>query len=250
MGVQDELAVVAAGRALASAATDAGALGARAGLYLAVGYIPFEREHVELLLRNSVDASRAFSMQRFSSDAFQALNPLLTFRCLPNMPAFHVSVNFDVQGPCLVSYPGPGQLYVVLEEATAALNAGEVDVALVVGVAHQRNFLVERHYARLDPALRPAQLRDAAGCLVLERASRAGARARARLLALHVRYRAHDPFQERAAPRQSALGAELPEGDLGAAALPALLSLNLGRELRHHASTSDGIEASSAWGAA
>jgi hypothetical protein len=250
MGLQDELLVVAAGRAIEAAGLAGASLGDRAGLYLAVGYIPFEREHVELLLSHSVDAAGALSMRRFSSDAFAALNPLLTFRCLPNMPAFHVSVNFDVQGPCVVSYPGAGQLYMALEEAVAALAAGEIEVALVGGVAHQRNFLVEHHHSRLDPPIAAESLRDAAACLVLERAGSAGGRGRARLLDLEVRYRAHDPFLSSPAPEQALEGAELPDGDLGAALLPALVSLNLGRELRHRAATRDGICARSAWGAA
>ena len=44
MGPQEALAVVAAGRALESAGLAGKALGERAGLYLAVGYIPFEAQ--------------------------------------------------------------------------------------------------------------------------------------------------------------------------------------------------------------
>src|SRR5216683_2228045 len=79
---------------LESAGRGGQALGERAGLYMAVGSIPFEREHTDLLLRRSIDPDGRVSMARFSTDAFGALNPLLTFRCLSNMPAFHVSVNF------------------------------------------------------------------------------------------------------------------------------------------------------------
>ena len=38
-----------------------------------------------------------------------------------------------------VNYPGPGQFYLALEAAAAALADGTIDVALVGGVAHQRN---------------------------------------------------------------------------------------------------------------
>ena len=59
MGPQDELAVVAAGRALQSASLSA-PLGERCGLYLAVGYIPFERADMERLStpRSKADSSR------------------------------------------------------------------------------------------------------------------------------------------------------------------------------------------------
>src|SRR6266545_929174 len=159
MGVQDDLAVVAAGAALEHAALDAGhgGLGERVGLYLAVGYIPFEQSDIDQLLESSVD-ERGFSMHRLSTVGYSQLNPLLTFRCLSNMPAFHISVNFDIQGPYFVTYPGPGQFYLALEEACRALLANAIDVALVAGVAHQRNFLVAHHFGRLDPPVTEERL--------------------------------------------------------------------------------------------
>src|SRR5579864_7461334 len=60
MGVQDDLAVVAAAKALESAGllarTASEGLGERTGLYLAVGYIPFERADLDPLLEASLDA--------------------------------------------------------------------------------------------------------------------------------------------------------------------------------------------------
>jgi len=184
MGRQDELAVVAAARALESASL-AAPLGERCGLYAAVGYIPFEESDINDLLQASLDGD-AFSMQRFSTNAFSALNPLLTFRVLPNMPAFHISLNFDIQGPYAVSYPGAAQFYLALEEAFAALDAHAIDVALVAAVADQENFLVRHHFRALDPW----RLKNAAACIVVERkedALRRGARIRATLTSWTLR---------------------------------------------------------------
>ena len=118
MGRQDELAVVAAARRSQAA----GLCAARARRALRA--LPRGRatsrssERRSRSARRCVDRRRRGSRwQRFSTDAFSALNPLLTFRCLPNMPAFHVSLNFDIQGPYFVSYPGIGQFYLALEEA-------------------------------------------------------------------------------------------------------------------------------------
>jgi hypothetical protein len=249
MGPQDELAVVAAGRALERAGRSATPLGERAGLYMAVGYIPFEREQLTLLLENSKDPDGGFSMARFSTSAFTALKPLLTFRCLSNMPAFHVSLNFDLQGPYFVTYPGPGQMYVALQEAVEALRAREIDVALVCGVAHQRNALVEHHFARLDPPVPAEALLDGAGCLVLERAADASGPVLARLVALAVEYTPSHPFEETVAFCEQVTGATLPEGRLGPASLPVLLSLGAGRELRHAVTAGDGLSARSVWAA-
>jgi hypothetical protein len=215
---------------------------------MAVGYVPFEQEHIDLLLGCSVDEDGAFSMRRFSTDAFGALNPLLTFRCLSNMPAYHVSVSFDLQGPYFVTYPSAGQLYVALEEAVAALSARLVDVALVAGVAHQRNFLVEHHHARLDPPVPAASLRDVAACLVLERASHAGGRARARLRSIEVSYVVHHPFEERLVPAETVDDERASEREVGPAALPLLVCESLGRVIRHRIESRDGIRASSVWG--
>jgi 3-oxoacyl-(acyl-carrier-protein) synthase len=241
MGPQDDLAVVAAGKAFQSAGLGA-ALGERTGLYVAVGYIPFEEAEIELLLQGSL-AEGAFSMDRFSTEGYNAVNPLLTFRCLSNMPAFHVSVNFDIQGPYFVTYPGPGQFYVALEEARAALAASRVDVAVVLGVAHQRNFLVRHHFGRVEPPT--AELSDAAGCLVLERAEHARARSappRARLAECAVSYAPGDPFEVGRAPEES--GAD---PSLGPASLPVALARGSEGVLRHELRSRDGIAASSVW---
>lgn len=107
MAKQDQMAVHAAIRAVEKAGLEITALGKNAGLYFAVGSIPFEQQPLDVLYEKSIDAG-AFSMQRFSSEASTALNPLLTFKCLPNMPVFHVSYNLHIQGPYYVTYPGAG----------------------------------------------------------------------------------------------------------------------------------------------
>jgi 3-oxoacyl-(acyl-carrier-protein) synthase len=254
MGVQDDLAVAAAGRALQSAGLAGEPLGERTGLYLTVGFIPFEREHVEGLLAGALENGR-FSMARFTDVGYRDVHPLLTFRCLPNMPAFHVSMNFDLQGPYFVTYPGAGQLYQALEEACAALTEGRVDVALVGGVAHQRNFLVEHHFGRLSPPVSAERLVDAGAFLVLETGAHAhfrGAPVRARLDRYHIAYEPHLPQEPRGSPEEQFLmdGARLTaSGDLGAAALPAMLSRSAGRggRLEHWVKCRDGLCAASDW---
>jgi 3-oxoacyl-(acyl-carrier-protein) synthase len=254
MGVQDDLAVVAAGRALEMAglrgSSNAGGAGSasapldpeRIGLYIAVGYIPFEKSDIDALASNSTDEAGRFDMRAFSTRGYGAVNPLLTFRCLSNMPAFHVSTNFDIQGPYQVGYPGAGEAHAALEEALAALDSGAVDVALVGGVAHQRNFLVEHHFARIaHPPKSP--LRDAGAFLVLERASRAAARGvhpRARLVAVESSYTPFDPFEEAPAPRDPADG-------FGPASMIASLASAGAGPFSHDVETRDGICASVRW---
>ncbi|HEY8078640.1 MAG TPA: beta-ketoacyl synthase N-terminal-like domain-containing protein [Labilithrix sp.] len=252
MGLQDDLAVVATGRALASAGlgTSFGDRAERAGLFLAVGYIPFREEDILPVLEASTERD-AFDVKRFGAGGFQRAHPLLTFRCLPNMPAYHVSVSFDVQGPYCVSYPGPAQLYAALEEACAAIAEGRVDVALVGGVAAQSNFLVRHHFARIDAPVSPGRLRDAAGMIVLESEAHArarGATVRAKLESLHVEYMPHDVLREGRPSRETVDGAAFGD-ELGPARLCVALaeSFERGGTMKHVLDSRDGVLAESLW---
>lgn len=263
MGKQDKLAVAAAGRALREAALPDGELRDAVGLYLAVGYIPFERADIEVLAGSSLRAG-AFSMDLFSRSALEQINPLLTFRCLPNMPLFHVSLNFGLRGPSFVTYPGAGQFYLALERAVKALRAGKVAHALVGGVADQENFLVDFHFGR-SPATRAWKARDAAAFLCLEKRSTAqarGAAIRQELLSLDIEYRAPDPFATPGVPGAPEAQEETltwedggyradPASRHWGPASPALLWGRAGgREWTHSLTTSDGFEARSRWRAA
>jgi hypothetical protein len=249
MGKQDHLAVCAAGRALESAGLNADVLGPKAGLFLSVGFIPFERADIDALIAGSMEGDR-ISMRRFGTDGFSAVNPLMTFRCLPNMPAYHISACFDIQGEYFVTYPGPGQFYNALEEAVSGLTAGRISIALVGAVADQTNFLVSHHYARLRPPVASADLRDGAGFLVLEKAAENVARggpARGRLTDFKLGYAPHDPFATELDGSENFVGCPKPDGHFGAASLPIVLSMaNQGR-IRHELLARDGISASSTW---
>ena len=235
MGVQDDLAVVAASKAIAAAGLKA-PLGDRAAVFFAVGYIPFEESDMAPVLAGSL-VDGQFDMRAFSQVGYQRAHPLLAFRCLPNMPVFHVSMNLGAQGPYIVAYPGPGQLYFALEQAVAELEARTIDVALLGGVAHQSNFLVRHHLGRTDdPAV---DARDAAGVMVLERAEDAGARAMLRLASMSVDYRPFDPLHE--TPRRH----ESFAAELGPATLPVALAEG---HRTHRVETRDGLVCESTWG--
>jgi hypothetical protein len=256
MAPQDELAVIAAGRALESAGLLHESLGEETGLFMAVGYLPFAQEEIDTLLRASIDEDE-FSMAKFSTAGMDSVNPLLTFHCLPNMAAFHVSVNFEIQGPYVVTYPGPGQFYLALDEACQALSSGRAQVALVMGVAHQRNFLVEHHFARVKNPVPSERLANAAGCIVLEshtHLAQRGGRVRGRLRVCDIRYKVHDPFEESPLPGETFLGPESVSaesyGCLGAASLPVFLSLALSgdtKHIHHQVQSRDGLVAASHW---
>jgi hypothetical protein len=222
--------VVSAGHALVQAGVE-GDLGERTGLYVSVGYIPFELRDIDPVLERSLEDGR-FSMQRFSEGGYQRAHPLLAFRCLPNMPAYHIAANFGIEGPYHVSYPSGGQLYLALEQAVEALEHGAIDRALVCGVAHQKNFLVEHHHRRIGVS--PEMLRDAAGTAVLERDPGEHV---ARLEELSIGYETFDPLGQ-------VPGRHEP---LGPGALWFGLSASVGAPFTHELRSRDGIIARSRW---
>ncbi len=237
MGKQDELATTAAGRAL----QQAGLLGtpalAAAGVYLTVGHIPFERGDIEAIARRSTAADGRFDMHAFATDGIEQVNPLLTFRCLPNMPAFHVSLNFAIQGPSFVSYPGIAQAYQALTQAVDDLADGLVTHALVGAVADQHNFLVDFFFERA-PQRRALARADAAGIFCLERAAQAHARGAPVLARLVELQCGASPIAD--APAQ-------PEAH--PAALACWLAARIGHAgtAEHHARSLEGFAMASRW---
>lgn len=255
MGKQDHLAVTTASQASAAAKLDEAALQSRTGLFLCVGYIPFEQSEIEAIARNSTQDGD-FSMERFSTEGFGQVNPLLTFRCLPNMPIFHVSLNLGIQGPYFITYPDIGQFYLAMEQAMAALERKTIDYALVGAVADQNNFLVRFHLDRLSPNRHAAPL-DAGGFLCLERVETAeerGASIKAELLTHEIGYQAQDPFEPSAEPLET-LEFESQTENPNQKCRAASFAVSLGKAVAenrtgrffHRVTTQDGIRAASEW---
>ncbi|MDH4129792.1 MAG: hypothetical protein OEV44_13625 [Spirochaetota bacterium] len=139
MGKQDFLTVTALGRALEGFDYD----GEKTGIYMSVGQIPFEKDILIDIARLSYYGNK-FSMKQFVNNAVSTLNPLLTFRCLPNMPVYHASVNFGIKGPSYVTHPDIGEFYQCLERAINDLEKGKILTALVGGCVDVNNFLAKR----------------------------------------------------------------------------------------------------------
>jgi hypothetical protein len=124
-----------------------------------------------------------------------------------------------------------------------------------VAVAHQRNFLVEHHFARITPPVAAAELWDAGACVVLERAdfvAARGAKPRAELLGMQQRYEPHDALTREFAGTESLSGVARPPGERGPALLFTALADAVGGsaaavELVHRVHTRDHVSAQSRW---
>ena len=211
MSKQDRLAVNAAGRAFGSAALDLKEQKDSCGLFMTVGYIPFKQEEAERICRYSQE-NHQFSMSKFSTEAYDNINPLLAFACLPNMPAYHLSANFDIQGEYFLTYPGTAQFYLALSEAVERLQNGDLKRAIVGSVSDQCNFLVENHLQKYYFGKSPAAA-DVAAFMILERTSPAlkgSGQVRINLLSLDTQYTTENLRPQYAPPKFHLGPAELP----------------------------------------
>lgn len=169
---QDRLALAAASRAAASAGLDAAALESGTLIAMGVGPIPFQEEEALAVAEHSAEGG-AFSVSRFCREAYEEVNPMLLFACLPNMPAYHISANLGIRGGYYLTYPSCAETYLALQYAVDALREGRVVAALFGAVSDQQNFLVRNHHRKACQTL-PAP--DCACFLALETQAHAAAR--------------------------------------------------------------------------
>ncbi len=240
MSKQDRLAVAAAGKALAGSEIEEESLRVGCGVCITVGYIPFAWENAAKFIAFSQQESR-FSMKKFAAEGFNRINPLLAFSCLPNMPAHHISLNFDLQGEYVITYPDSLQFYLTLSEAVERLKEGQMEYALVGGVADQTNFLVKHHYKKVNPETVTFNA-DAAAFILLERNDHARARNSNPLMQLSslvLRYDARTSSEDTSKPKIT----------FGAADLPVWLSAFLHSPIYRlkHVYQADGFIAESTW---
>jgi len=128
------------------------------------------------------------------------------------MPAHHISVNFDLQGEYVVTYPDTLQFYLAVSEAVERLKEGQMEFALVGGVADQTNFLVKHHYKKVNPEAVTFNA-DAAAFMVLERNDHARARNSKPLMqlsSLALRYNERTSSEDTSKPKITFGAADLP----------------------------------------
>ncbi len=199
---QDALGLSAAGQAWSQAQIERidANYSERTGIYLCVGILPFEDGPLHTLYENSKEGDH-FSMKNFSNKAFPAMNPLLTFKCLPNMPLFHISNNFQITGRYFMTYPGIPEWFEVLKRAIDDLNEGVVEYAIVGAIADQQNFLVSHHLQRINHAL-AARAIDASSVLILSAGQKLTSFGK--IEEVSVSYRPFDPLGQKELLIQSA----------------------------------------------
>jgi 3-oxoacyl-[acyl-carrier-protein] synthase II len=113
-------------------------------LYGSTGLAGLPLSEVKPLLEASATGNGEFDLARFGQLGLKAVNPLLSFKILSNMPLCFVSVCENIQGPNAIYTPWEGQGAQAVETGLRALGCGEARCALVGGCdvkTHELAFL-------------------------------------------------------------------------------------------------------------
>ncbi len=207
MSREAQLAVAAAHRALADAGIAVGREVAPEdiGLFGATGMAGMPLSEVEPLLAASAGPDGRFDVHRFGQAGLRAVNPLLSFRILNNMPICLVSICESVAGANAVYGPWEGQGARALEAAVRALEWGDAACCMAGGSdvkTHELALLALQQQGALSDETDGGEgvvPGEGAAFVLLEEENRArsrGARICARMVAIAFKDDALAPFAQ------------------------------------------------------
>jgi len=102
----------------------------RVGLYGATGLTTASFHDTAGFLEGSKGPDGRFSTRRLGEAGLRALNPLESFKILPNMGPCLLSILLGIKGPNLIFSPWEEHGAAAIVEAISAVSSGEVDCAL------------------------------------------------------------------------------------------------------------------------
>ncbi|OIO37070.1 MAG: hypothetical protein AUJ72_05310 [Candidatus Omnitrophica bacterium CG1_02_46_14] len=126
-----QLAVAAASLALEDAsAKNLNESHERFGVIVGSGVLDHELDELAYCIENSLDDDRNLDLKKFGSDGISALFPLWLLKYLPNMPACHISIFFDLEGPNNTITTGASSGLQAVGEAYRIIQRGSADLML------------------------------------------------------------------------------------------------------------------------
>jgi len=111
----------------------------RAGVIVGSGVLDHELDELAYSVQQSLDSERRLDLKRFGEDGMGALFPLWLLKYLPNMPACHISILFDFQGPNNTLTSGASAALQAIGEAFFIIQRGHADVMLAGGAESKTN---------------------------------------------------------------------------------------------------------------
>ncbi len=161
----------------------------RFGVIVGAGVLNHELDELAYSVLQSLGDDGRLDLKKFGTEGLPALFPLWLLKYLPNMPACHVSILLDLQGPNNTITTGASSGLQAVCEAARMIQRGSADAMLAGGAESKLNPLGLSHYeilgvlARSSDAYRPFDARsgglvvgEGAGFLVLEEFEHAKAR--------------------------------------------------------------------------
>ncbi len=163
----------------------------RFGVIVGSGVLNHELDELAASVKNSLGTDGKLDLKKFGEEGMPALFPLWLLKYLPNMPACHVSILFDLQGPNNTITTGASSGLQAVGEAFRIIERGSADLMLAgaaesklnpVGLAQYEILGVLAHFLGSDPskAYRPFNadsngfvIGEGSGFLVLEESEHA-----------------------------------------------------------------------------
>jgi len=156
----------------------------RFGTIIGSGVLNYELDELAYSVQNSLDESGQMNMHRFGADGLSSLFPLWLLKYLPNMPACHISILFDLQGINNTITTGASAGLQAVGEAMRIIQRNDADVMIAGGADSKVNPVGLSHFKVLgalsDPSSNQADHRpfdrdsrgfvvgEGAGFLILE----------------------------------------------------------------------------------
>jgi 3-oxoacyl-[acyl-carrier-protein] synthase II len=111
----------------------------RFGVIVGSGVLNHELDELYYSVSSALDASGKLDLNKFGTDGLSALFPLWLLKYLPNMPACHISVFFDLRGPNNTLTTGASAGLQAAGEAFHIIQRGAADVMLCGGAESKLN---------------------------------------------------------------------------------------------------------------
>ncbi len=141
----------------------------RFGVIVGSGVLNYELDELAYSVQNSLDEGGHLDMKRFGDSGLSSLFPLWLLKYLPNMPACHISILFDLQGMNNTITTGASAGLQAVGEAMRIIQRNDADIMLSGGADSKVNPVGLSHFKVLGALSGPSS--NQADCRPFDRDS-------------------------------------------------------------------------------
>lgn len=124
------------------------------GIYAGTGMAGLDLSEIDRMLSCSSAADGSFDINRFVTEGVKGLNPLISFKILPNMPVCCSSIASGIRGSNLVFNPWEGESALAFIKAAEDIESGQETCLLTGGSDSRTNscsFILFSQYGLFPP---------------------------------------------------------------------------------------------------